>query len=100
MRNVELLEINRALLFLPATSSRSRHRSDDYREQHAIAEIGRLYMAGLSAYAICAVLDKSHHRPRGSRWSVGLVIKVLKRLGLWAVSPSTSDVPPRQRPAQ
>jgi hypothetical protein len=69
-------------------------------EQHAIAEIGRLYVAGLSAYAICGILDKSHHRPRGSRWSPGLVIKVLKRLGLWAVSPSTSDVPPRQRPAQ
>jgi hypothetical protein len=57
-------------------------------EQRAIAEIGRLYMAGLSAYAICGTLDKSHHRPRGSRWSAGLVIRVLKRLNLWgAVSP-------------
>jgi hypothetical protein len=57
-------------------------------EQRAIAEIGRLYMAGLSAYAICGLLDKSHHRPRGSRWSAGLVIRVLKRLNLWgAVSP-------------
>ena len=57
-------------------------------EQRAIAEIGRLYLEGLSAYAICSRLDKDGHPPRGQRWSPAIVIRVLKRLNLWgAVSP-------------
>jgi hypothetical protein len=57
-------------------------------EQKAIAEIGRLYLEGFSAYAICAKLDKDGHPSRGQRWGPAIVIRVLKRLNLWGtVSP-------------
>lgn len=52
-------------------------------EQRAIARMGELYLSGSSAYAICAALDREAFPSRGARWNVALVIKVLKRLGLW-----------------
>ena len=38
MRDVELLEIDRALLFLPATSTRSCYRSDYHGKQDAVSD--------------------------------------------------------------